>query len=487
MVLRWRTTAPRGEASISSTPAAAQQRSAPDQTARSQPSLTPAADHFTGDPNPLRSAYHISASNLDTGNNHTGNNHTGNNRIAYSSSAEDSLRGNPIRPAAYQQDPSIMDTSTAAPRWRSVATGSAQDVTIPPQGNQPNLGDLPSDFPSLNQPLPQQGFATPGQLPQFNPAPGDTDSPRIDPRDQVESAPPPPTGFQQDNAQSGTLQPQLEVPPRSPFPDRDTIQSGSGQGGNRPSMPQDQQNSTDLENSLKARRSSIPDCQTQRDELRSMPLAKLDLNLAPSLSVGIVEGDDKEKLKLEQETRDQFQQRVIRRDWTDYKGNLLANGRMIELRDGNVVVDVQGSETSFPLNTLSDVDMSYIADLWNLPFRCGSGYEPLEGRDFICSTVQWKASGACHNPLYFEQVQLERYGHETGPILQPLISGSHFFLSIPMLPYKMGINPPNECQYALGYYRPGNCAPYMIPPFPLSVRGGLVQAGAVLGVAGVLP
>jgi hypothetical protein len=60
----------------------------------------------------------------------------------------------------------------------------------------------------------------------------------------------------------------------------------------------------------------------------------------------------------------------------------------------------------------------------------------------------------CHKPLYFEEVQLERYGHTAGPVRQPFISGAHFFVNLAALPYKMAINPPHECQYALGYYRP---------------------------------
>ena len=58
---------------------------------------------------------------------------------------------------------------------------------------------------------------------------------------------------------------------------------------------------------------------------------------------------------------------------------------------------------------------------------------------------------------------------------------------IAVLPYKMGIHPPNECQYSLGYYRPGNCAPYMLPPIPWSLRGAAAQAGFVTGAAGLIP
>ena len=102
-------------------------------------------------------------------------------------------------------------------------------------------------------------------------------------------------------------------------------------------------------------------------------------------------------------------------------------------------------------------------------------------------TFTWKASSLCHKPLYFEDVQLERYGHTCNPLLQPVVSRVRFWLTIPILPYLMGVNPPNECVYELGYYRPGDCAPHMLEPIPLSLRGGLLEAGAVVGVAYLLP
>jgi hypothetical protein len=89
--------------------------------------------------------------------------------------------------------------------------------------------------------------------------------------------------------------------------------------------------------------------------------------------------------------------------------------------------------------------------------------------------------------LYFEEVQLERYGHTAGPLLQPVLSGAHFFLNIASLPYQMGIHPPHECQHPLGYYRPGNCAPWLVPPIPLSVRGGLLAAGLYAGGVYMIP
>ncbi len=101
--------------------------------------------------------------------------------------------------------------------------------------------------------------------------------------------------------------------------------------------------------------------------------------------------------------------------------------------------------------------------------------------------MTWKASNLCHTPLYFEDVNLERYGHTHGPVLEPVVQSAHFFANIAVLPYKMGVHSPKECQYALGYYRPGNCAPWIIPPVPLSVRGALVQGAALTGAFWLIP
>ena len=82
---------------------------------------------------------------------------------------------------------------------------------------------------------------------------------------------------------------------------------------------------------------------------------------------------------------------------------------------------------------------------------------------------------------------MERYGHNLGPILQPFASGAHFFLTVPILPYKMGLEPPDECIYTLGYYRPGSCAPWILDPLPLSVRAALAQGGVWTGMAFLIP
>ncbi len=145
--------------------------------------------------------------------------------------------------------------------------------------------------------------------------------------------------------------------------------------------------------------------------------------------------------------------------------------------------------------TMEDVcpspkDLKPIADLSTdiepkggnfLPKECPLGNDTYQQRNFPPITYTWTASGLCHKPLYFEDVQLERYGHMAGPWLQPFASAAHFFFTVPILPYKMGLETPNECMYTLGYYRAGNCAPYLFDPIPISARGALFEAGAWVG------
>ncbi|MBX3425942.1 MAG: hypothetical protein KF688_09715 [Pirellulales bacterium] len=123
----------------------------------------------------------------------------------------------------------------------------------------------------------------------------------------------------------------------------------------------------------------------------------------------------------------------------------------------------------------------------DFPFECGLGDELFTGRSWPEITYRWKAAGLCHKPLYFEQAHLERYGHSWGPLLDPVVSGAHFFASLPILPYKMGLQTPNECVYTLGHYRPGSCAPYMIEPVPFTWRAAAFQGFITTGTAFVIP
>jgi hypothetical protein len=121
------------------------------------------------------------------------------------------------------------------------------------------------------------------------------------------------------------------------------------------------------------------------------------------------------------------------------------------------------------------------------PCECRLEGETFEPRRFATTMFTWKAAGYCHKPLYFEDWQLERYGHSHGPLADPFFSAAHFFVTLPVLPYKMGVELPWECVYPLGYYRPGNCAPWTVPAIPISLRGMAVEAATVTGLVFLFP
>ena len=116
-----------------------------------------------------------------------------------------------------------------------------------------------------------------------------------------------------------------------------------------------------------------------------------------------------------------------------------------------------------------------------MPPECTLDNAPSRPRRWHPVTFAWTATCSCHNPIYFEDEQLERYGHSWGPVKQTAVSAVKFFATAPLLPYFMGVYPPNECIYDLGQYRPGGCAPYYLDPLPISVRGALYE-GMFLGL-----
>jgi hypothetical protein len=137
--------------------------------------------------------------------------------------------------------------------------------------------------------------------------------------------------------------------------------------------------------------------------------------------------------------------------------------------------------------SIRDITVDIRPTIGELPKECPLNTTDYTGRHFSQTCFQWKASAVCTKAAYFEDVQLERYGHSVCPVLQPVISGAKFFATVPLLPYKMGVTPPKECVYTLGYYRVGNCAPYMLDPFPISVRGALFEGLAIGGGIVAIP
>ena len=223
-------------------------------------------------------------------------------------------------------------------------------------------------------------------------------------------------------------------------------------------------------------------CSTARQALRDNSITKISLDISAPFK------PDATSVEEEQEARENRLRQIPARQWRNRTGQIVADGRLQRIYNRKIAVaGPDGQAVEVRLGELSDDDLCFLAAWWGVPTECTLGDDQYVPRNWELIAFHWKASALCHKPLYFEETGLERYGHTMGPWLEPVHSGAHFFKNVALLPYKMGINPPHECQYALGYYRPGSCAPWLVPPVPISLRGGLLQAGVVLGGVYLIP
>lgn len=120
------------------------------------------------------------------------------------------------------------------------------------------------------------------------------------------------------------------------------------------------------------------------------------------------------------------------------------------------------------------------------PTEVGLGDDPFTPRSIPPSVFAWKASNIHYNPLYFEDVPLERYGHTYGCV-QPIVSLGKFGVQLVGLPYQMALDPPCKTVYPLGYYRPGEPAPKLCYQVPFNARAAAIAAGFYTGAAAILP
>ena len=153
------------------------------------------------------------------------------------------------------------------------------------------------------------------------------------------------------------------------------------------------------------------DCDAVRLLAKDLDIKKIAIDSSPDFVKGIPD-----RRRPSANTKEAFVASAESRPWIDYDGNVVAQGKLVDMRLGMVIIETsEGTRTKFLLDKLCDADKAYVSEKWGLPVSCSIDDRSFPSRDFTDSTVTWKASGACHKPLYFEDVQLERYGHEWGP------------------------------------------------------------------------
>jgi len=113
--------------------------------------------------------------------------------------------------------------------------------------------------------------------------------------------------------------------------------------------------------------------------------------------------------------------------------------------------------------------------------------KPFQRRSFEDVLYTWEASNLYHNPLYFQDAPLERYGHTYHPVLQPFMSVKLFTVQLLGLPYQMTIDPIHKKMYTLGWYRPGECVPQLYYQVPWNKEAGAVETGVATGLFFLFP
>ena len=141
-----------------------------------------------------------------------------------------------------------------------------------------------------------------------------------------------------------------------------------------------------------------------------------------------------------------------------------------------VDLNIRPPEGRFPVSTYDQ----FVA--WDAQARAGQA--PPDDR---LVTYCWKPTEFSHQPLYFDDAPLERYGQTVCPVAAPLISGSKFFLTFPAMPYKLGLEKPYQRVTTLGYHRIGRCAPPTRQHIPLRLDAAMLESGAWIGFIFLLP
>jgi hypothetical protein len=108
-------------------------------------------------------------------------------------------------------------------------------------------------------------------------------------------------------------------------------------------------------------------------------------------------------------------------------------------------------------------------------------------RDVAETHVAWAASDLDHQPLYWQELMLERHGVSVAPRLQPWISGAHFFGNFLIMPYKLGLDHPHRFVSVYGQGRPGRPMPCVRERLPWENPAALSEAGAIAGLIWLIP
>jgi len=155
----------------------------------------------------------------------------------------------------------------------------------------------------------------------------------------------------------------------------------------------------------------------------------------------------------------------------------------------------ENENESLPYKTIGDIALSQSPPTGRLPLDHSKDlFRNPKKSDLSGPTSQraslsyhWVAARTWHQPLYFDNIPLERYGQSNHPRLQPLISGVRFFGTLPVIPYKIGIDRTHDRISTLGLHRPGSPTPGTRQRLPWEWDAAAFESGAWIGLLLLLP
>jgi len=141
--------------------------------------------------------------------------------------------------------------------------------------------------------------------------------------------------------------------------------------------------------------------------------------------------------------------------------------RMLDEEDKDDVKPQRQAFGSWPRKGIRGINVDIREKSFNVPedrseqllYSGGSQWSSFASTPKVFA---WVAPDIRYQPLYFEDVALERYGQTAGPYQQSALSAVHMFKSFVLLPHQMRHDAPGSCDSPLGFCRPGNQVPYTI-------------------------
>lgn len=91
-----------------------------------------------------------------------------------------------------------------------------------------------------------------------------------------------------------------------------------------------------------------------------------------------------------------------------------------------------------------------------------------------------------HQPLYFEEMNLERHGKSLRT-LQPVVSGVRFFGTVPLLPYKMAVQSPRSHSHSRDPYPAGVPAPWVRESKRFSLKAVAFETAMIAAAIMIIP